>query len=534
MKFPAGIYDQPKALLQSLGNFWADIYDRRDQISSYVRAKAGVETQSMLDLLATIAALSRYTVPLFHKDNWFELTLLESQRNGPQTGLIRYGDTGIVYDGIYSYDVPVDSDKHAFPLPNSLVDAPLILDRFISPTLSWAKNVDFTIDSPRGSLTFRINPFTDPRVLVRPVYKDGAIIDREAVLWIFRGDFDFETIYQQFGYVLGLRLKSSEGYRQLMNAIFDAIVGGTARRQLELAFVAMTGIPLVQEATETVQAIDLDKSNRLIITDRHVYKFDSEVTPTVEIGDTVHRGDSLVDALQFFEFNRGQLDDQLKALALGPGLLASCYYGELIFENKDFPLEVITNDPSGFTKVKFPLGGFPLDVERFFDDLHANGVLAAAKPIEDCVETPKLRIPGDGCDTEDVFYRQGTLAHMLDLREVRDSEPTASALPTTINPLKFLVENVLRGNVFVVQVKNRYLGSGQVGLHNSRLLRKIVPPHTALIVIVELTPAADSVTTDAISETIGTFDALELRTDEVTNGVREHRPQLRLISGACQ
>jgi hypothetical protein len=531
VKYPATIYDQPKVLLSTMGTFWADIYDRKDQVSAYVQAKANLELQSMLDAAQTIAALSRYEVPIFHRDNWYLLVVRESQRNSAATSLPRY-DTGLVYDGIDSYDVPLISDAHAFPLPKDLVDAPLVLNRFLSASLTWTKNVDFTIDTTIGAITFRQNPFTDPRVTVRPVYEDGTIVDREALLWVFKGDFDWETIYRQFGYVLDLRLKSSQGYREIMNAVFDSIVGGTAKRQVEAAFSAMTGVPLVEEATETVEFIELDKSHRLIITDQHVYKFHPDANPIVSVGDTVHAGDPLVDSFLFFEFNRGQLDDRLQALAMGPGFLASCYYGDLVFENKEFPLEVITDDPSGFTKLRFPLGGFPLDVDRFFDDLHANGVAEALRPIDNCEDVSTLRIPGDGCDTEDQHYRRGTLAHLLDQRPVRDGEPTAAALPTTINPLLFLAQNILRSNCVVVQIKASTLGQG-VGLRNSRLLRKIVPPQTALIVIVELTPAADSVTTNAVGETVGTFAAMEPRRDEIA-AVSEHRPQLRLVSGVCQ
>ncbi len=532
--YPSTIYDKPRNLLSVLGTFWADIYERKDQVSSLVRGKAVVEMQTMLDLMEVIASLSRYTVPIYHKDNWYQLRLLASQQNTAATSLARY-DGKYDYDTGLRYDVPPESQYFAFPLPANLDEIPCILNRFIEPTLTWTNSIDYQIDQQSRSLVFHKDPFTDPRVLLRPVYDQGVIVDQEAILWVFRGSWDWQLVYQQFAYVLGLRLKSSVGYRDLMNTLFDAIVGGTAHRQVQLAFSAMTGIPLVREAEETVKEIALDKSARLIITDRHVYKFVPDAMPVVAVGDVVHAGDSLTDALQFFEFNRGQVDDSLRGLAMGEGFLASCYYGDLIFENKEVPLEVITDDPSGFTKIKFPLGGFPADVERFFADLHANGIAAATTPIAECEDCETVIHPGQPCETEDVVLRRGTLAHLLDIRPTRQGEPTAAALPAYINPLKFLIENVLRNNAALVRVRVGQLGPQGVGLQNARLLRKIVPPHTALIVLLELTPASDSVTTNRIAETISTFDAVNPVSDTISAArIREGRPVVRMVSGTCQ
>jgi hypothetical protein len=532
--YPSTIYDKPRNLLAVLGTFWADVYERKDQVSSLVRGKAVVEMQTMLDVLELIASLSRYTVPIFHKDNWYQLRLLASERNTALTSLARFDGT-YNYDAGLSFDVPPETQYYAFPLPTNLEEVPCILNRFIEPTLTWTNTIDYQVDLQARALVFYKDPFADPRVLLRPVYEAGAVVDQEAIIWVFRGSFDWNLIYQQFAYVLGLRLRSSTGYRDLMNTLFDAIVGGTAHRQVQLAFSAMTGIPLVREAEETVKEIALDKSARLIITDRNVYKFVPEATPIVAVGDVVQAGDSLTDALQFFEFNRGQVSDTLRGLAMGEGFLASCYYGDLIFENKEVPLEVITDDPSGFTKLKFALGGFPADVERFFADLHEAGVAAATQPIADCEDCETIIHPGQPCETDDVVLRRGTLAHLLDTRPVRQGEPTAAALPAYINPLKFLVENVLRNNAALIRIRTGQLGPQGVGLQNARLLQKIVPPHTALIVLLELTPATDSVTTNRIAETISTFTAVNPVSDTINAArIREGSPVVRMVSGTCQ
>lgn len=528
--YPQGVYDTASNLLGAMGTFWSQVYAHRDQVESFVLGKALVESQTQLDTMELIASLSRFTVPIYHRDNWYALTLRESERNDAQTALLKYDAAGLTYDATRRYDVPENRTAHAFPAPPDLADVRMIFNRFTSPSIGWTSGADFVLDG--NALVLRINPFTDDRVTKRPVYRDGVIVDQECVLWLFRGAFDYQTVYRQFGYILGTRLKSSAGYRDLMNTVLDAIIGGTTRKQIVAAFSAITGIPTVREDEETVEDIARDHTYRLIITDKHVYRFEASAMPTVAVGDVVHAGDTLVDALQFFEFNRGITPAELKGLAIGRGLLASCFLGDLVFANQEVPLEVITNDPSGCTKLQFSLGGIPTDVAKFFDELHQRGVAAAA-PVDACYDGPVVRHR----DSEGVAVdlRLGTLAHYLDRRPVKEGEPAAGNLPTTINPLQFLVSNVLRNNAFVVRIRVSHLGPEGLGLQNVRLLRKITPPHTAMIVVVELTATPESVTVDRVTEQISTFTATEPQHDSVpADLVNDRRITIRVVSGSCQ
>lgn len=528
--FPNTVYDEPQNLLAVLGSWWADDYASKDQVSSLVRGKAQVENQTMLDVMELIASLSRFSVPIYHTDNWYPLYIKASERNDANTSLLRYNGSRN-YDQGDHFDVPQQSPYHAFPKPADLVEAPLIMNRFTDPTLTQNQNIDYILQD--NAIIFRNNPFNDPRVAKRTVYKNGRVIDTEAILWVYRGQFDWDTIYRQFAYVLGMRLQSSQGYRDIMNAVYDAMVGGTTRGDILQAFSAMVGVPLVREERETVEDIVADRENLIIITDQHVYKFGLMAVPTVEVGDVVYRGTPLTDALRVHEFNRGETPEDLAALALGEGFLSTCFYADLIFENKDVPLVVTENDPTGYTRVSWDLGGFPLDVEQFFDDLHQRGVEEAERPIDPCEELKTVRYPANDCDETEYLGRRGTLAHLLDLRAEQVGEPKAAHLPATINPLQFLITNVLRNNAFVVRVKAASAGSDGVGLHNVRLLRKVAPPHTAMILVVDLTAAKDSVTVDNVTEQVATFVGMEPLSDTV-DMVSDARVTIRVINGTCQ
>lgn len=528
--FPNNIYDQPDNLLAVLGSWWADMYAGRDQVDNLVQGKAQLETQSMMDLLELLAAMSRFSVPIYHTANWYPLYLRASQRNDAQTSLLRY-DGAKNYDDGRQYDVPKFNTFHAFPRPDTLVSVPLIMNRFVAPTMTQTDGIDYILVD--NAIIFRNNPFDDPRVAKRAVYEDGRVTDTEALIWVYRGQFDWDTIYRQFAYVIGLRLKSSAGYRELMNAVYDAMVGGATRGDLLRALSAMTGIPLVREAEEIIVDMVRDTENMVIITDLSVYKFGLAAEPVVVVGQTVYRGQALTDALRIHELNQGIVPASLLSLALGQGFLSTCFYADLVFENKEVPLVVDTRHASGYTRVSWDLGGFPLDVQQFFDDLHARGVTEAERPVDECEQLARtIRYPANDCDDVEVIARRGTLAHYLDLRENMVGEPTVTMLPRTINPLKFLIENILRNNAYIVRVKTSGSGHGGVGLYNARLLRKIIPPSTAMILIVDLTAAKDSVRVDQLVERVTTFTGMTPLTD-VVNTVADRRVTVRVINGNC-
>jgi|GEM_PF-7042824 len=530
-KFPNTVYDQPQNLLATLGSWWADDYSGKDQVRSLVMGKAQVEQQSMLDLMELIASMSRFSVPIYHTDNWYALYLKKSEMNSVQTSLLRY-DGGATFDGGERYDVPLSTPNFAFPRPADLVEAPLIMNRFTDPTMTLTQEIDYVFVD--DSIILRQNPFDDIRVAKRPVYDDGNIVDEEALVWVFRGQFDWDTTYRQFGYVIGMRLQSSKGYRDLLNAVYDSMVGGTTAVSILSALSAMTGVPLVREAEETITDIDTDPDNLLIITDQHVYKYDLAAVPTVAIGDVVKRGGELTDVLQISELNRGAIPSSVAALALGEGFLSSCFYADLVFEDRDTALTVDETDPSGYTKLSWTLGGFPNDVDAFFDDMHTRGVAEAEREIDPCEEIKTIRYPANDCDEVEVVVRLGTLAHLMDQRPVQVGEPKKSHLPATINPLKFLVTNVLRNNAYIVRVRAAAAGADGVGLHNVRLLRKVLPPHTAMILVVELTAATDSVTVDLINEQVSTFVGMTPLADPIVDMVKDSRVRVRVINGTCQ
>lgn len=466
--YPASDLDRPGNLLAVAGSFWSTTYQGMDFVADIFAARAQLAAQAHLDLLDLIAATSRFTVPLYHRENWTFLTFLQSEVNTTAAVAEYAAGNAQVYgsgNGL-KYGVGQAARGFAVPCPGDLRDCKLVLNRVTAPSLMLVKDIDFWLHE--GSIIFREDPFLNTLVPTQELFQSNEVVDRRAGLWLYHGDYDWSTTYEQFGYALKLRMASSEGYRSLVNALLDAITEGTTAETLYQAWAAITGVPLTRENGEQVVEIAQDARQLCVITDRTVYQYPLGSTAIVQVGDTLHAGDPLVDTLRFFEFHRGQTPaaTELSGLVLGPGLLANGYLGELVFENKEVPL-IVEENVDGHTKVSFAISGAPLDVDRFWEDVHAQGIRAGQ-----------------------------TLAQLLDRRPDPQGEPSADSLPATINPLAFLCANFLRHHAYLVRLRAGYLGTTALGLYTAEQLRKIIPPETVLIIVVELEHAEEPIIMD--------------------------------------
>jgi hypothetical protein len=467
----------PTAILALLGSFWARLYTGRAQARSLCGGAGAAAAQAQLDLRELADCLARRTVPIYHRERWRVLYLRRSARL-PDVPV--FGAAG-VFGGAARYGEVRGPGAHAWACPLAAVG--VICNRLTAPGRSLIRGLDFTLDG--GVIVFRDDPFADPLLAARDVVDDaGRSVDREVALWCFAADSERGFIHEQFGHVLGVDLPSSEAYRDLVNALFDALVGGTAVEQLLAALAALTGTPLAH-GDETVAHVFRDAYGLAIVTDRRAYRFPSGATPVVAPGDAVRAGSMLVDTVAVWELNDGRIPPGLTALAVGPGLLDGGYYADVTFPDRTVPLEV-EGGPGRFTRVSWALGGYPPDVDRFWDEVHARGVA-----------------------------RGQTLAHLLDIRDDPATEPDRENLPATINPLAFLISNLLRGNALLVRIRVGGLARGAPGVEQLRLLRRIIPPHACLITLIDLPPADDSVKMALGAEELDLYDAPAPTTDAV-------------------
>jgi hypothetical protein len=513
--YPTNDLDRADTLLSLLGSYWSTTYLGMDFLQDVVQAKAHLTAQTWLNFMELVSSVSRFNVPIFHQENWYALVLKESELNNFELLVPDYKTgTAYTYDvaGGLEYGKAAATDGYfSVPLPTSVVSVKTILNQIAAPSVVFTAGVDYWIEKS-GVLTFSENPFKNSSLAIRDIIKDGKVVDRECVLWLYHGQWEWETVYEQFGYVLNFRMASSEGYRDVINAVLDAFTGGTSAKNLQFAWSAITGIPLVTDPEEVVKFVGKDSRSLAVVTDKNAYSFPIDSSATVSVGDTVVTGDDLVDSIQIFEFNRGTIPADLTGLVVGAGFLSMGFFADLTFENKDVGV-VVEENVDGYTKVSWELGGFPGDVTKFWEDVHTSGI-AAGK----------------------------TLAMYLDIRAAPVGQPISANLPATVNPLEFLCENLLRYNTFLVKIKANQLGPDKLPSIPASSLRKIVPPQTAMIVLVELVHTDNPVIMDGAGDVVNAGYVEELSgfpcmpTSDVVTGTTSITEETRLvqISGRCQ
>lgn len=485
--------NQAGLILDKLGTHWSSFYRDNGFVEALIEATDELEKQTRATFNEAVALLGRETAPLFHTQNWYALTVRQSELT---RSTLKYGD-GYSYGSTWTYGATLSSDSYDFVVPDTLNSAGAVVNKLRDPSLLWLPGIDFVVED--GLLKLRSNPFETADFPKEEVFEDGVLADFETTLWLFKSQWDWNYLYDHVGYVLGLKLPATQAALDTLNVLMDAVIEGTNRGHIEKLFSAITGTPLCKTTGETVELITADRNNLIVATDSSVYLFPTSATAIVSVGDVLAEGDSLVDTLQFFDLQRGECPDELTSLEIGANFLSADYVSGVIFKNTDVPLVITEGDT---TTVSFELGGFPTDVDAFWETVDASG------------ET-----------------RGYTLAQTLDTRPAPlASEPTAATLPATINPLSFLVENVLRGNALAVSVKANQL-SGGLGLNWLWLVQEILPPWQTIFVVVDLEVDDDSITLAGDDAPVP-YDTNPV-TDEIDLTEAADAPSLRGIQHYC-
>lgn len=512
-RFPQNDFDKPDVLLNVLGSFWANTYQGNSLLADLTAVAGQMAQQTYVQLLELINSISRVDVPLYHQDNWYALTVRQSQLNPASSRIAKYA-TASTYKytnpAELNYGIPASAgQRYIVSKPADLVGVRVIFNRLVDPSVELIADIDYWITDTE--IVFLNDPFANSKIAKREILNNsGEVVDLELVLWLYRGQWDWDYVYAQFGYALRLRLRTSEGYKQFINAIFDAFNTGTAIRHQQLALAAAFGVPIVVETVETVETIETDARHLNIITDQHVYQFPIGTTAIVTPGQVLHAGDPLTDLLQVSELNRGN-SVNLSALTVGPEILAWGFYGDITFENADVPVTVEPN-VDGYTKVYWELGGFSYDVEKFWDDVHAAGVAKGQ-----------------------------TLAMLLDRRPNPVGQPTASNLPETINPLNFLTQNLLRNNVVIVRLKLGSRLNRRLSFVPIEQFRKIQPPQSLMIFVIELAHQDDPVIMEAsgtelqagYAEAVAGFSCMAITDSLYSETCVSEVVRTSLIGGRC-
>lgn len=457
-----------RTLYVSLGGYWSGVFPGRDQVERLCRSMTDTFMQVVDQVDDAVSCIHRESVPLRQRRRWARLTLKQSEMQRTLSTL-RYGDGTADYGSPSTfYGEQRDLGLPSYPFPAD-ASCDVIVSRMTSPGLVLVRGVDFAIET--GRVVFLRDPLLNNAVALRPVFDgEGNVVDTEGQLWLFRPTYDINLVRDHVGFMVDASLPSTAQGREIANAILDGISGGTATAQLIRAVAAAVDSPVVLQDGEVVATIASDSAGQFVATGQQIYRCSPASTITVQVGDVLRAGDPLTDAFTLVELNTGNVPAWLQTLSLGDGLLADTVAGDITFPNRDVATTV-TVDSDGYTRLEFPVGGTPAAVASFWRAFHARGREAVAAGGK-------------------------TLAMLLDRRPVPVGQPTAASLPSSINPLAFLIQNILRANSAILRLRPASFGPAGVGIGALKSLRRIAPPHTYLFTVVELPVVSDSVIVD--------------------------------------
>jgi hypothetical protein len=267
--------DAAKAVLNLLGSLWRYYYGGRAQILTMVQANLELVKQQQQNLTEVAACASRFTVPLYHTENWELLYVLRGPKN--------------------------EAVLHKSP---GLVELPLLMDKLVDPTVLLHEGIDYRI---RGNKIEFAN--------------DDMLADVDA-LWGFKAKFDRGFLWKHFGHLVGLKEKTSQQYKDTINAIIDCWMYGPTTPRLEALVAAVLGVPCA-DGEETICGRYEDRRGPFVVTDLRVHRIPQEAILSHSEGSQPRSGAPLVKS---FEIHQVRGPDDSGASARGVRILVAPEY----------------------------------------------------------------------------------------------------------------------------------------------------------------------------------------------------------------
>jgi hypothetical protein len=334
-------------LMSNLGTFWSQTISD-DLLRLRVSGQSILDDQTILDTAAAIASVSMFELPVFNKKVWQTISFSEAELISSKQVPYKLGDDDIQLGG----ETPItlgqtrQVDSYRIKLPDKIKTIGYVVDNIFKPELVWTEGVNFKLDS--GYIVFSENPFDK--------VKNINVIDNNKIctLWLCNLRQDLHDVYNEFGYVLDLYAKAStDNYLTLVQAAFNSLINGSNALALRTYIAAVLGIKTIQNETETVELIQKTAEHLQIVTNKDVYLFAKTATSLVAVGDTVYRGDIVVDTVRIYDSIKLRTGDlPFSFLLISPHLMQKKLTGALIFKNKSVST-VYTLDADGYADVRF-------------------------------------------------------------------------------------------------------------------------------------------------------------------------------------
>lgn len=442
-----GFYGNKDGFFPRYGSFWRDLLEDRAVVRDFAQAVSLLLAQLEVTQAEREALVSFSTAPNYRRRILYPLTFKLSEADS-SVNVVEYGSGRNYGDGLLYGSRRTDA--LALSVPKAFKGAKLIVNNLVNPTKVFRSVADFVVED--GRIVFRENIFDDPTFEKRTVFSGGVQSDEEIVVWCIDAEIHDASAYLRHGAILGLLDQMESNYAESMARGYDVWLQGGTQGRLFRALSASAGLRVAEEG-ETVIALDSASQDALlVITDSSVYRFHKDATPLVSVGDVLADSQELVDTIQIVPLNARGVD-----LAGVPALAIDRSLGDverpLGFSNQEEPISLVDGG------VRWPLTGYEPDVEAFWRAVRAREA-ASGQTLEQA-----LRAANHG------------------------------HLPATINPMRFVIDEVFGGNAVLILTKpQHFLVSNDMPSKISQVVRRFMSPRVLLLQYVFLQPVVDCFT----------------------------------------
>jgi hypothetical protein len=339
-----------------------------------------------------------------------------------------YGD-GKIFGGITTASA-------SFGIPEGIASIGYIADSFIAETEVFIPGADFIL---RGNtLTLWRNPFETLSAQAKTVYAaSGEAIDRELVLWAIDTEVWDRLAESMYGLIVGIADSGERGYAAVVGELWKAIVGGPSVAAVYNVLCAAAGVPLAT-ATEVVRSIEATATGVVVVTDTTVYRGHATATPLVSVGDTVTSGSPVFDTVVIRDLVR--TDSDLTGIPA------------LTFHVDTAAGHVVVGFPNTEVAVRAVGSGYVFDIAGTDDDVTAFWAEVRRKEAAGAPTLESLLIAEFG------------------------------AIPSTINPLRYLVSHLFLANAVVITIRPQgFLNDASLIAKASAVLAGLIPARILLI-----------------------------------------------------
>lgn len=413
--------------------------------------------------------------PVFHQREYHILQLWASQMNSEPAAIARYGESNWTHgmqggEDWLRYGRAWGWGRYVFHLPPGLRRIRMLTDRLKDPHISWSEGADFRVEPDRQRLLFARDPFTEAKA--ETVLLPNGKTDRLLELWAVHTEWDQRYLQEQWGSLAQRDRPSSEGYARSLRSWWKLAVLGVSSRHLQCHLADILDLPYTVQDGEQLIEVFPERGYQVFVTTERRYLAHAQAEVAVPFQVPLPAGTLLTRGLEWFDLHRGEAPP-IPVLYVMPEWMDLPMRAPIGFPNRLVPIVV---EMGPFTKVSWELYG--PDAEKLWEELHVRGMA-----------------------------RGQTIAHLLDFRPQPFGEPEPYHLPSQINPMEFLVRHILR-QAIVARVHWHRRGIQAQPARDFSSSIQMVPPHTMIIVVLELTNPPETVTMSHDGDTMHSWDGM--------------------------